>query len=224
MILVFSKGLMPSCYVGGIGGRSYLAKSQHIAMSLEIPFPPLAFWRPHDRYLGLGQMEALLEYNRICRYLDASDYSTVKDLLKRRISEANSRVAMIQMSKKKAIGAWKDNPRDEVLKEDVNKILRAETQIRKTSNLSYLSSDLVALDKIPRTLDLIPSIIDYAVCVGLKETNDQWIAFLGDNGNLFSDVTLESILSRDEGLRLAISKGLFISLAGSKIGDPVQVK
>jgi len=44
-------------------------------------------------------------------------------------------------------------------------------------------------------LDLIPSIIDYAVNVGLKETSDQWIRRLGEDGSLSSDVRLESVLN-----------------------------
>jgi hypothetical protein len=210
MILVLSKGLMPSCYIGGVGGMNYLAKAQHIAKNMKIPFPPLAFWRPHDRYLGLGQLEALLEYNRICRYLDSNDYPAAKDMLRRLIFEANDRVSKIQESKKKAIEAWKKSPADELLKEEVNMILKAETKMRKNSNISSLSSDLVSLGKIPRTLDLIPSIIDYATCIGLKETSDQWLSFLNNNGDLRSDVTLESILSRDGGLPPTVSKGLFI--------------
>jgi hypothetical protein len=45
---------------------------------------------------------------------------------------------------------------------------------------------------------LIPSIIDYALNVGLKETSDQWMRHLNEKGSLESDVYLESVLSRNK--------------------------
>jgi hypothetical protein len=221
MILVFFKGLNPSCYVGGIGGMSYLAKARYVARIMEIPFSPIAYWRPHDRYLGLGQLEAILEYKRICKYLDAYDYFDAANLLRLRIDEVNYHLETIQSSKKRAIEAWKENPQDEVLKEDIKNLLAAETDIRRTSNLSSLVADSIVLGKILSTLDLMPSIIDYAVSIGLKETSKQWIAFLNENGNLYSDVTLESILSRDEGTDLALSKGLLTGIAELKLARTV---
>ena len=47
---------------------------------------------------------------------------------------------------------------------------------------------------------LIPSIIDYAVNIGLKETSDQWVRHLSEKGSLETDVFLESVLTGFEKL------------------------
>jgi hypothetical protein len=54
---------------------------------------------------------------------------------------------------------------------------------------------LKILENVSTVLDLIPSILDYAVNVGLKETSDQWMRHLGEDGSLSSDVHLESVLN-----------------------------
>ncbi|MDH5771432.1 MAG: hypothetical protein OEZ25_09125, partial [Candidatus Bathyarchaeota archaeon] len=78
------------------------------------------------------------------------------------------------------------------------KVSISQTEFRKGSNLSVVSHELKILENVSTVLDLIPSIIDYAVNVGLKETSDQWIRHLGEDGSLSSDVRLESVLSRNE--------------------------
>jgi hypothetical protein len=55
---------------------------------------------------------------------------------------------------------------------------------------------LKILENVSTVLDLIPSILDYAVNVGLKETSDQWMRYLGEDGSLSSDVRLESVLNQ----------------------------
>ena len=71
----------------------------------------------------------------------------------------------------------------------------SRTELVKSSNLSVISHELKILENVSTVLDLIPSIIDYAVNVGLKETSDQWIQHLGEDGSLSSDVHLESVLN-----------------------------
>ena len=53
------------------------------------------------------------------------------------------------------------------------------------------------LENISAVFDMVPSIIDYAVSVGLKETSAQWIVYLEKNGNLISDVPLKTIFDRN---------------------------
>jgi len=189
---------MPSCYIGGIGGISYLIEAKHVAEGLGIPFPPVTVWRPRDKYLGVGQIEALLELKRICSGLDAQDLSTAKDLLESRLSQVYERLDKLEVSKKRIMEKIKGNPNDRELKEEIKRISTSRTKIVRSSNLSVESHDLKILENISTVLNLIPSIIDYAVNVGLKETSNQWILHLNENGSLSSDVHLESVLTWNE--------------------------
>lgn len=195
MSLVFFNGLMPSCYVGGVGGIRYLIEAQHVAKGLGIPFPPVAVWRPHGKYLGAGQMEAVLELKRICSDSGARDVSTAKDLLKSSTSEVRERLDKLEESKQRVIEKLRAHPKNEELKEEIKRISISRTKIVKSSNLSVISHELKILENVSTVLDLIPSIIDYAVNVGLKETSDQWIQHLSENGNMSSDIHLQSVLS-----------------------------
>ena len=198
MCLVFFNGLVPSCYVGGVGGIRYLMEAEHVAKALGVPFPPVTVWRPHDRYLGAGQMEARLELKRICSDLGAPDLAAAKEMLRSRIAEIHERLDTLEASKKSAVERLKEHPNDEALKEEVTSISMSQTRIKRSSNLSVISHELKILENISTVLDLIPSIIDYTVNIGLKETSEQWMRFLGEDGSLSSDVHLKSVLAQNE--------------------------
>jgi len=198
MNLVFFSGLMPSCYVGGVGGVRYLMEAQHVAKGLEILFPSIAVWRPRDKYFGVGQIEALLELKRICSDLGTRNLSAAKDLLESRISEIRERLDKLEVSKKENIKRLGDHPNNEELKEEIKRISISQSKIKKSSDLSVINRELKILENVSAVLNLIPSVIDYAVNVGLKETSNQWIEYLSENRSLSSDVHLESALSRDK--------------------------
>jgi len=197
MGLVFFDGLMPSCYVGGIGGSTYLMEAEHVAEGLGIPFPPIVVWRPHDRYEGVGQLEAELELKRICKDLGAEDLSEAKDLLESRISEVHRRLDKLEAVKERIVEKLRAHPDDGELKEEIKRISMKQTETKKSSNLSVLSHESILLDNVSSVLDLIPSIIDYAVNVGLEDTSDQWIRHLRESGTLSSDIWLDSALNRN---------------------------
>jgi hypothetical protein len=198
MNLAFFKSLMPCCYVGGLAGAEYLTQARRAAEALDIPFPPIAIWRPHDRYLGLGQLDALLQVKQISGRLGARDYSSAIELLGNRRSEAHDRIRKLDALKKEIAQKLKESPDDGGLKEEMVKASVRQTAIKKESELSLVNRELALLKNIPAILDLIPSIVDYAVNVGLRETSEQWIRYLCENGDLSSDLQLESILSRDD--------------------------
>jgi hypothetical protein len=198
MGLVFFNGLVPSCYVGGVGGIQYLMEAEHVATGLGIPFPSVAVWRPHDKYLGVGQVEAVLELKRICRDYGVEGLSAAKNLLKTRIREVRERLDQLEDEKKDVIEKLRMQFNDEQLKEEIKRISMSQTSIKKSSNLSVIIHELKILENVSTVLNLIPSIIDYAVNVGLKETSDQWIRFLDEDGSLSSDVYIESALNLGE--------------------------
>ncbi|MDH5771130.1 MAG: hypothetical protein OEZ25_07585, partial [Candidatus Bathyarchaeota archaeon] len=163
-------------------------------------------WRPRDRYLGVGQIEALLELKRICKDLGARDVSVAKDLLESRVGEIRERLEEFEASKKRVVEGLRERPDDGELKEEIKRISMSQTRFMKDSNLSVVSRELKILENVSAVLDLIPSILDYAVNVGLRETSDQWMRHLGEDGSLSSDVRLESVLSHAVSLNQACGK------------------
>lgn len=195
-ILAFSKGLRFSCYVGGVGGLWYLMEVRYIADKLGVSLPPMPVWRPHDRYVGIGQMEALLEMKKMCADLGVSDLPGAADVLRSRIAEAQRCLDKLEASKKRIMEKLRDHSNDEKLKEEIKRISLSQTEVKRSSNLSVISHELKILENVPVVLNLIPGIIDYAVNVGLRETSDQWVQYLNENGSLSSDVHLEPVLNQ----------------------------
>jgi len=206
MALVFFNGLQPSCYVGGVAGEGYLAEAQHVAKGLGILFPPIAVWRPRDKYAGVGQVEALLELRRVCDDSGTRNISEAKDLLMSRISKIRERLDEIAASKKSLVEKLKKSPNNEELKERLRSVSMSQTETCRSSHLSEIHYALKIIENALTVSSLVPSIIDYAVNVGLKETSDQWMRHLGEKGSLQSDVCLESVLSRNEKLDSALWK------------------
>ncbi len=195
-ILTFSKGLGFSCYLGGVGGIWYLMEVKYVADKLGIVLPPTPVWRPHDRYVGIGQLEASLKLKSMCSDLGVVDLSGAVDVLKSRIAWVQQCLDNLEASKNTLMEKLGDYPDDDRLKEAIIKISLSQTEVKKSSNLSVVYRKLKILENVPVVLDLIPSIIDYAVNVGLRETSDQWLRYLSENRSLGSDVNLESALNQ----------------------------
>jgi hypothetical protein len=200
MSLLFFSGLMPSCYVGGIGGTKYLEEARYVAKGLGMLFPPIAIWRPHDKYAGVGQVEALLELKQVCDDLGAQNLFEAKDILISQISKTHERLNAIEATKKSLIEKLGKSPNDQELKERLRSVSMSQTETCRSSHLSVVHHELKIIENVLTVSSLTPSIIDYAMNVGLKETSKQWIQHLSEKGSLQSDICLESILSRNEKL------------------------
>lgn len=196
-ILAFSKGLGFSCYVGGVGGIWYLMEVKYVADRLGISLPPTPVWRPHDRYVGVGQLEASLKLKQMCVELGVADLSGAVNCLKSQISEVQRSIDNLEASKGMFLEKLRDQPDNKRLNEKLKKLSLSQTEIKRISKLAVIYRKLKILKNAPVVLNLFPSIIDYAVNLGLKETSDQWMHHLTENGCLFSDVQLESVLSRN---------------------------
>ena len=197
-ILAFSKGLGFSCYVGGVGGTWYLMEVKYVADRLGISLPPIPVWRPRDRYIGIGQLEASLKLKRLCSDLGVSNLFDAVNALKSFIAEAQTCLDNLETSKNIVLKKLWDHPEDEKMNKEVKRFSLSQTEVKRSSHLSVIYRKLKVLENVQVVLDLMPSIIDYAVNVGLKETSDQWVRYLNENGSLSSDVHVESILSRNE--------------------------
>jgi hypothetical protein len=206
MGLVFFNGLRPSCYIGGVGGKTYLMEAEHVAKGLGVPFPPAVLWRPHDSYLGVAQTEALLELKRICKDLGVEDASSAKQLLEAEVSDIRRRHDELEESKKNLQDKLKRHPDDLKLKQAIKKISTDQSEIVKSSDFSVVNHELKILENISIVQGLMPSIIDYAVNVGLKDTGNQWQQYLSENGSLLFDVHLRAITDQDVKSEMLFSK------------------
>jgi hypothetical protein len=192
MPMVFLDGLKACCYVGGVGGKAYSSQAEYVATRIGIPLPPTVIWRPHDHYLGLGQAEALLTYRSISGGLHLSYCQELRTLLRDKLVQIQQQIAELETEKQKAticIGS------DGAQRVAVIRALGAkQDDLRKRSGHSTLARNFGLLENVESVMSMHPSIIDYAINVGLRETSAQWISFLTRNGNLLADPALQTNL------------------------------
>jgi len=194
MPLVFFHGLGICCYVGGIGGTEYLKQAQFVANHLNMIFPPVVVWRPQDVYLGVGQLDALMVYRKLSGTFDFSQYERIKDILQRKIKEAQREIEEIEEQKKQLFAASKRSREEQI--QNLKSLSIRQNEVRRDANFSVLVRNLRLLENVDAVMGLHPCIVDYVVNVGLKETSEQWIAFLQSNGNLCSNIGLRSRFDR----------------------------
>lgn len=192
MALIFFKGLDVIGYVGGVGGRRYLFEAQQIATALKLPFPPVTDWRPHDRYLGLGQLEAILESQRILKQYKVRSLSAASDRINEVITGKNAEIAIHDQKKQALVEKLRteNGQRSEVLSA-IKNVATISTQLKRECNL--LNLELTLINNISTIDTLYPSIIDYAINIGLPETSEQWIHHLINDQSLTADVLMKSL-------------------------------
>lgn len=187
MPLIFFPGLETCCYIGGVAGRGYLQRTWHAAQNLGILFPPVAVWRPSDVYLGLGQLEALLMLRKITGTFDFSRLPATITKLRKEISTAKKALVKLKLRRSslniKGLSSEVNTSERDQLPFSQNKVAMT------AERLSLLSRDLKLLENVEAIRKMHPSILDYAVNIGLKSTSDQWITFLRQEGD-FSQVSL----------------------------------
>ncbi|MFX0137751.1 MAG: hypothetical protein ACFFDN_29190, partial [Candidatus Hodarchaeota archaeon] len=128
MILVFSKGLGLTGYVGGIGGIEYLNEAICVAKKIDISLPPIAFWRPHDKYLGISQLEAILEYKRITGNYEINKCKVYIEQLKYDIKNVYDEISYLELKKIDLINNLKSKSINmKIFKKDLKEILNEIT-------------------------------------------------------------------------------------------------
>ena len=103
MPLVLFGGLGVCCYVGGVGGRQYLWQANYVADQMGMALPPVVIWRPHDRYLGLGQLEALLTLKKLAGSFDPSQRKAADAALRKELATMQQRIDELEIRKKEII-------------------------------------------------------------------------------------------------------------------------
>jgi len=192
MPLVFLNGLKAICYVGGVGGTEYLRQAQYVAQQLGVMFPRILVWRPLDTYLGIGQLEALMTLRALSGTFDLSQCPTLKTTIRTKIDRLQEQIAELELEKSRLKAS-------ELATEEKAQKIKAlgarQEKIRKQNDLSSLARNLGLLENVESVIRLCPSVIDYAINVGLKATSDQWIAHLNEDGRLLPNVALKTTLS-----------------------------
>ncbi len=181
MTLVFFEGLSVNMYVGGaLAGKCYLKEAKHIADNMKLNFPPVAVWRPRDTYSGLGQLSCELFEKSACdgRSLEDTIYC-----LESEINMINEQISGIDALIKRTTSMH-----------ERNKLIAEKNTIRKEYDLRLYSKKLSDLKKIPNARAVMPSIMDYAINIGLERTRDKWREHLMNNGNLAEDIIMDSVL------------------------------
>lgn len=190
MPLVFFNGLKIGCYVGGVGGKDYLEQASYVAEHLGLIFPPVAIWRPKDVYFGVGQMNAIMLFRRLSGTFDFSKFSVFESALKKKVVDVEEKIVSFELKKKEIMNNLECKKEERV--QTLKKISDRQRDIRKVSDFPLLVHNVELLRNVFEVMRLHACIVDYAINVGLKETSEQWLAFLETNGDLSSSVQLET--------------------------------
>jgi hypothetical protein len=191
MPLAFFSGLEVTCYVGGVGGREYLRQAKHVADCMGIPFPPIAIWRPRDRYLGLAQAEALLTLRQMSGNSDVRQGDQPEIALREKVTKIHREIEELESYKKKI--ASSDFNRSQRV-EKIRALARQQNVLRRETNLALIARQLGLIENAKRVLDMYPCMIDYAINIGLRSVFEQWEAFLNNVGDLRSNISMRTNL------------------------------
>lgn len=181
MTLVFFEGLGVNMYVGGaLAGKCYLNDAKHIAERMNLNFPPIAIWRPLEKYNGLGQLSSELYKRSACSNRELRDaISSIES----EIRIVNERLVAIDGDIRKAGQAV-----------ERGRLIAEKNSIRKVHDLRDLSKRLSILRKITAAESVVPSIMDYAICIGLEETRDAWMDHLMNSPDIGGDIFITSVI------------------------------
>jgi hypothetical protein len=193
MPLVFFGGLGVCCYVGGVGGKRYLWQANYVADQMGIAFPPVVIWRPHDRYLGLGQLEALLTLKKLAGGFGPLQRKVADVALRKELGTIQQRIEELEIRKKEIIDSTGERSQKINAIKDLAK---QQDMIRRRNNSAMLVRRLGLLENSERVVKAYPCIIDYAVNLGLRNVSEQWEASLKTVEDLSSDITLRTTIDQ----------------------------
>ncbi len=198
MLLAFS-GVGITYYVGGKGGAEYLERAHRVANGLQMHFPVISIWRPRDVYAGIGQLDAILELLRV-----RAEYNLTNDLATCNASVLTSELSNLLSDIDRAVQTLDQlkatiaSRKVDGYKETIGVIVQIQKQLKIHLNRSKIARDRSITNNITATLEVIPSILDYAVNIGIKRTATQWLDILQSNKPFEANVSLSTSASSDE--------------------------
>jgi hypothetical protein len=190
MPLIFFHGLGIACYVGGVAGKDYLMQARHVAKRLGLSFSPVVIWRPRDVYSGIGQLSALIYFKLLSGTSDFSQYESMKVEYKKKVAEISKKIQDIELQK---TNIWANS---EIKKEErmqtLKDLISRQNELKRATNYPVFLRNFKLLENVAFVMSLHPCIVDYAVNVGLKQTSEQWIAFLRETNDISLDINLKT--------------------------------
>jgi len=126
------------------------------------------------------------EYNLV-KESKLRNLNTISDELIRIISNVDGAIASLD-----TIKADIAKMRSDELKEKIRFIVNMQNELKMKCDRNKMARDHSIVQNVQKTLELIPSIIDYAVNMGLKSTGSQWLDALKNNVDFESDISLKT--------------------------------
>jgi chromosome segregation ATPase len=136
----------------------------------------------------------------LCAYLCFNSIEPSKTRIKNKIDELGSKIKELD-ARFIDLENEKNKLRHKIRHEPHNRLKLIEEIKRIDSATGYrrhLDTDLATLKNISNAMSIKPSIADHAINIGLDKTNEQWIRYLYEVGDLTSNLYLDSVLGRRE--------------------------
>jgi len=197
MLLAFS-GIGVTLYVGGKGGAEYLNRASKVASGLHMQFPIVSIWRPRDVYGGAAQLDAILQLLRV-----RSKYNLLRNEKTCSATDLSNELEDVLAGLERVISSL-DKLKNDIasrrvkgFKEDIAFIVKMQSEINARFKRHEVARDRSLVQNARKTLEVIPSIVDYAVNIGKKATAIQWSDALEANIQFTTDLPLKTNASSD---------------------------
>ena len=178
ILLLLARELNTSCYVTGTGGSlQYTLVASKVFKALNINPPSVILWPSEDRYIGIGQKEALSHSEHTNKLEIKKFLETMHDTVE------EHRSTIMPLIKERDLLIKKSLPIEQHL-EKIFVIKESQRTIRTLMR---------EMKKVVNAIELRPCIVDYAINYGIKDVESIWKLALQQNGDLFSPIMFPNI-------------------------------
>lgn len=179
ILLLLARELNTSCYVTGTGGSlQYTLVASKVFKALNINPPSVILWPSEDRYLGIGQKEALSHSEHTSKHEIRNYLETMHDTVEKQ------RSTIMPLIRERDLLIKKNLP----LEQHLEKIFAIKENQRTIRTL------MRKMKKVVNAIELRACIVDYAINYGIKDVESIWKLALQKNGDLFSPITFPNIV------------------------------
>lgn len=179
ILLLLARELNTSCYVTGTGGSlQYTLVASKVFKALNINPPSVILWPSEDRYIGIGQKEALSHSEHTSKHEIRNYLETMHDTVEKQ------RSTIMPLIRERDLLIKKNLP----LEQHLEKIFEIKENQRTIRTL------MRKMKKVVNAIELRACIIDYAINYGIKDVESIWKLALQKNGDLFSPITFPNIV------------------------------
>ena len=178
ILLLLARELNTSCYVTGTGGSlQYTLVASKVFKALNINPPSVVLWPSEDRYIGIGQKEALSHSEQTNKHEIKNYLETMHDTVEKQ------RSTIMPLISERDVLIEKNLP----LEQHLEKIFAIKESQRTIRTL------MRKMKKVVNAIELRPCIVDYAINYGIKDVESIWKLALQKNDDLFSPITFPNI-------------------------------